>query len=198
MKMTNIVYQKAPFTREELIKKVQNRLSEKRFAHVLRVEKAALSLAEKYQVNLEQASIAALVHDYAKEISDEDFIKKIKSENLDVDLLSFGNAIWHGVVGQYFVAEELGICDQAILQAVASHTTGSSEMSDLDKVIYIADYIEEGRDFPGVKEARQQANISLDAGVSYETYHTIKYLLEKKVKIYPKTIETYNRYVART
>ncbi|HBC4834740.1 TPA: bis(5'-nucleosyl)-tetraphosphatase (symmetrical) YqeK, partial [Enterococcus faecalis] len=85
--------------------------------------------------------------------------------------------------------------DEEILQAIRVHTTGAAKMSLLDKIIYVADYIEPGRDFPGVKEAREIALVDLDAAVAYETKHTLLHLIEQEHKIYPKTLETYNQWV---
>lgn len=182
--------------RTALAEKVQKKMSAKRFSHVLGVEEAALALATRYGVSPEKASIAALVHDYAKERSDADFTEEIKNGAFDSDLLNYGNAIWHGLVGAEFVKRELGITDEEILNAVRLHTTGGQEMTLLDKIIYVADYIEAGRDFPGVEEARMIAKKDLDQAVAYETQHTLLHLIEKQQLIYPKTIATYNRYVA--
>lgn len=194
---TELVYGKknTDLTREELMDKISQQMSEKRFQHVLRVEKKALELAEKYHVDKEEASIAALTHDYAKERSDDEMIDLIKSHDFSNDLLDYGNAIWHGVLGAYLVEKELGITNPEILDAIRLHTTGAKEMTELAKVIYVADYIEDGRDFPGVIEARECANRDLDEAVAYETYHTLNYLLKSKKKIYPKTLETYNYWV---
>lgn len=194
---TELVYSKqyTDLTREDLIQKVSEQMSDKRFQHVLRVEKKALELANNYQIDKEKASIAALTHDYAKERPDEEMIDIIQNEGFSSELLEYGNAIWHGILGAYLVKTELGITDQEILDAITLHTTGAKEMSDLAKVIYVADYIEDGRDFPGVVEARESAERSLDEAVSYETYHTLTYLLKSKKKIYPKTLETYNYWV---
>ena len=95
------------------------------------------------------------------------------------------------------VEKELGIHDEEILQAIRLHTTGAAKMTVLDKIIYVADYIEPGRHFPGVEIARELAFQSLDQAVAYETEHTLKYLINKKAPIYPKTIETYNQWVAK-
>ncbi len=182
--------------RELLMQTVQMHMSEKRFTHVLGVEKAAVALAEKYGASAEKASIAALTHDYAKERPDDEFELVIKRDGFDLELLNWNNAIWHGIVGADFVQRELGIDDQEILQAIRLHTTGAAEMSLLDKIIYVADYIEPGRDFPGVVEARELAMVDLDEAVRYETKHTLQHLLETEKAVYPKTIETYNRWVA--
>ncbi|MEG0253963.1 bis(5'-nucleosyl)-tetraphosphatase (symmetrical) YqeK [Vagococcus sp.] len=184
-------------TRDELKEKVSQHMSDKRFQHVLRVEKKALELAKRYDVDLEKASIAALTHDYAKERPDEEMIGLIKSEGFDLDLINYGNAIWHGIVGSFLVKTELGINDEDILTAIELHTTGACEMSELAKVIYVADYVEEGRQFPVVVKAREIANDNLDLAVSFETKHTLLYLINQQSRIYPKTLETYNQWVAQ-
>lgn len=184
-------------TRLLLAQQVQLQMSEARFEHVLGVEKAAISLAKRYGCSIEQASIAALTHDYAKERSADAFRYIIEEKGFDLNLLRWGNAIWHGLVGAYFVEHELGITDEVILQAIRLHTTGAAQMSLLDKIIYVADYIEPGRDFPGVDEARRLAKLDLDQAVAYETKQTLKYLIEKNLPIYPKTLETYNQWVAK-
>lgn len=183
------------FKREELMQKVQMHMSERRFKHVLGVEETAIALAAKYGASEEKASIAALTHDYAKERPNEEFEMIILRDGYDQDILNYGNAIWHGLVGASMVQRELGIDDEEILEAIRLHTTGGAKMSLLDKIIYVADYIEPGRDFPGVKEARELALVDLDEAVAYETKHTLQHLIEKEQKIYPKTIETYNCWV---
>lgn len=187
-----------PGTRDELISLVRSKLSIKRFEHVLRVEQTALDLSKQHQnVDLEKVSIAALVHDYAKERSNDDFINKIKEKHLDQDLLNWNNAIWHGVVGPEFIKDELRIYDEEVLDAVRYHTTGNAYMTTLAKLIYMADYLEPHRDFPGVEDARNLTYHDLNAGVIYQTWHTLKYLIEKKSLIYPATILTYNSWVAK-
>lgn len=155
-------------------------------------------MAERFGESPEKASIAALTHDYAKERSDEEFQLAIEQGDYEdkKELIKFGNAIWHGLVGADFVARELGITDEAILNAIRLHTTGAAEMSLLDKIIYVADYIEPGRDFPGVEDARVIAFSDLNQAVAFETKHTLTHLIEAEKPVYPKTIETYNRWVA--
>ncbi|OJG97658.1 HD domain-containing protein [Enterococcus termitis] len=179
------------------MQEVQMHMSERRFVHVLGVEETAIALAAKYGASEEKASIAALTHDYAKERPNEEFELIIKRDGYDPELLKYGNAIWHGLVGASMVERELGIEDEEILQAIRLHTTGAAEMSLLDKIIYVADYIEPGRNFPGVDEARKIALRDLDEAVAFETKHTLVYLIEQEQKIYPKTIETYNYWVSK-
>jgi predicted HD superfamily hydrolase involved in NAD metabolism len=192
-----LVYNKSyiPMTRSELIDRLKKALKDKRFQHVLRVEETAIKLAEQYGVDVEKASIAGLCHDYAKQRSDEDFIAEIKKKRLNPLLLDYGNAIWHGVVGAELIKDELGIWDEDILNAVRHHTTGAPVMTKLEQVIYMADYIEPGRDFTGVKKARVITAANLQAGVAYQTKHTLAYLIENGKPVYPKTIDTYNAWV---
>lgn len=192
-----LVYNKnyIPMTRSELIDRLKKALKDKRFQHVLRVEETAIKLAEQYGVDVEKASIAGLCHDYAKQRPDEDFIAEIKKKGLNPLLLDYGNAIWHGVVGAELIKDELGIWDEDILNAVRHHTTGAPVMTKLEQVIYMADYIEPGRDFTGVKKARVITAANLQAGVAYQTKHTLAYLIENGKPVYPKTIDTYNAWV---
>jgi len=184
--------------REGLMQAVQMRMSEKRFKHVLGVEETAVALAERFGESPEKASIAALTHDYAKERSDDEFQLAIERGSYEnkTELLKYGNAIWHGLVGADFVARELKITDEEILNAIRLHTTGAAKMTLLDKIIYVADYIEPGRNFPSVEDARVIAFSDLDQAVAFETKHTLAHLVETENPVYPKTIETYNRWVA--
>lgn len=184
-------------TRKELVEKLRAALKESRFQHVLRVEQTARELAQQNGVDQEKTSIAALCHDYAKERPDTDFIAEIKAKQLDPRLLNYGNAIWHGVVGAELVKGELGVWDEDILNAIRHHTTGAPVMSKLEQVIYMADYLEPGRDFPGVKKARVLTAANLGAGVAYQTKHTLAYLVANDKPVYPKTIETYNAWIPR-
>ena len=197
--MTQTVeYQKHYYagSREELIAKVKEQVSEKRFKHILGVEQAALELARANDYELEKASVAALVHDYAKERSEAEFKAMIAQAGLEKDLLNWNNFIWDGVVGAEIIKKELQITDEEILNAVRRHTVGAKEMTTLDQIVYVADYIEPGRDFPGVDQARQIAAKSLRAAVEFETKHTLLYLMNNNKTIYPAAILTYNAYVA--
>lgn len=182
-------------SREQLLVKMQQLLPEKRFKHCLGVEQAAIDLAGRFGVDVEKAGLAGLLHDYAKKLSDEEFLALIDKYALDSALKDWGNNVWHGMVGIYKIQEDLGLTNPEILRAIEIHTVGSTQMSDLDKVVYVADYIEPNRDFPGVEQAREIAHISLNQAVAYETAHTVEHLAHKGLPIYPQTLETYNAYV---
>ncbi len=199
MSEEQIKYQKhyIPLTRDELVERLHLALRPKRFNHVLRVEKTAIKLAKANGVDPEKASIAGLCHDYAKQRPDDVFIQVIKDKKMSPELLNYGNAIWHGVVGAELLKDELGIWDEDILNAVRHHTTGAAIMSKLEQVIYMADYIEPARDFDGVQTARKITADDLGAGVAYQTKHTLQYLIANNKPVYPKAIETYNAWVPK-
>lgn len=184
-----------PLTRTKLVSRLRGALKDQRFNHVLRVEQTAIKLAKQYNVDIEKASIAGLCHDYAKQRPDQDLIDEIHRCGLNPELLNYGNAIWHGVVGAELIKDELGIWDEDILNAVRHHTTGAAKMSPLEQVIYMADYIEPARDFPGVDKARSITAKDLGAGVAYQTKQTLEYLVERNSPVYPTTLATYNAWV---
>lgn len=181
-------------SRSAILEKVRSAMSEKRFTHVLGVEELAMDLARRYGADETKASLAALLHDYAKERPDEDFLSLIDDCDLDSDLKKWGNNIWHGVVGSFIISQDFNLQDDEILRAIERHTVGAAEMSLLDKVLYVADYIEPGRNFPGVDEARRLAQIELDKAVAFETARTVAHLASKAQPIFPQTIETYNAF----
>lgn len=197
-KINPLVYSKkyVSLTRDKLIQTIQSQMSQKRLQHVLGVEQAAVQLAEKYGASIEAASIAALTHDYAKERSNKEMQDLIFNEKLDLEWLDYGSNIWHGPLGAILVERELGISDADILNAIRHHTIGAEKMTVLEQVIYVADYIEPGRNFPGVEHARTLAAENLQSAVRYETKQILQHLIEQNKKIYPKTITTYNKWVA--
>ncbi|MEE8823951.1 putative nicotinate-nucleotide adenylyltransferase [Lentilactobacillus sunkii] len=197
MKSDQLTYEGhfVPYSRPELVAKLRDALTDSRFQHCLRVEQTAMNLAERNGVNVEKAAISGLVHDYAKQRPDEDFINAIKEYHMDPELLNYGNAIWHGVVGWIFVKNELQITDIDILNAVRYHTVGHQYMTPLEQIVYMADYIEPGRDFPGVDDARKITMNNLKDGVAYQTKQTLGYLVGHNKPVFPQTIVTYNSWV---
>ena len=164
----------------------------KRFKHCIGVSETSRKLAQLNNYDPEKAALAGFIHDYAKQVPNERFIEIIKTKGFDQDLLNYNRAIWHGIVGSYIIEQELKISDPEILTAIKRHTTADTEMTTLDKIVFVADFIEPNRDFPGVDEARKVAFANLDAGVGYELAHTLSFLVENRQKIYPKTLAAYN------
>lgn len=178
--------------RNRALQLVKKQLTDKRFEHTLGVMETAIQLANKFGVNPKKAEIAAIFHDYAKFRDVAEMEEIIRQENMPEQLLLFHSELWHAPVGAYLARVEAGIVDDDILQAIRYHTTGNKQMNKLDKIIFLADYIEPGRSFSEVDEVRKVALENLDAAVILALKNTIKYLLDKNQLIYPDTLETYN------
>lgn len=178
--------------RKEALEIVKKQMHEKRYIHTIGVMETAIELARQYDVDENKAELAAIFHDYAKCRPIPEMEEIIKRENLPKDLLQHNKELWHAPVGAYLVEKEVGITDRDILQAISYHTSGHENMTMLDKVIYVADYIEPGRKFPGVDEARKLARENLDEALLFALKRTIQFLMEKNQTIYPLTFQTYN------
>ncbi|MBS4199741.1 bis(5'-nucleosyl)-tetraphosphatase (symmetrical) YqeK [Bacillus sp. FJAT-49732] len=184
--------------REKAIEIVGKKIKGPRFQHTLGVVDTAIKLAEKYGANREQAEIAAIFHDYAKLLPISELKNILKEGQEDDSLLLYHPELWHGPAAAYILKKEFSIEDEEILNSIRFHTTGRSNMSLLEKVIYLADYIEPGRSFPGVNETRELAEKDLDQAVFKAISNTISFLVEKKAAIYPDTFEAYNSFVFNT
>lgn len=180
--------------RDTALSLLKDHLNDKRYEHCLRVESTAIDLAKHYDADWQKAGIAGLLHDLMKQEDDEEMRDVIISENLDLDMLTFGNSIWHGPIAATYVQKYLGIDDDEILRAIKFHTTGSNDMSLIEKIVYVADYIEPARDFEEAKTTRELAYEDIDKAVGYQTRQELIYLVDNRVEIYPNTIFTYNKY----
>lgn len=178
---------------EEAEQAIRDILPEKRYVHSLGVSETAGKLAEKYGADPYKARLAGMLHDIVKYFPD-DQLKRIILRRADIsnDYLAYSVKLWHAPAGAAYVQENYGIDDREVLNAMAFHTTGRKSMTDLEKIIFLADYIEPGRDFPGVDEVREVAGRSLDEAVFQELQRTIIHLLNKRQRVYPETFEAYN------
>lgn len=176
---------------KEIETDLSNKLSKKRFIHTLGVVNSAMYLAKKYGANIEDAHLAALLHDCAKEIPLLEMRDLVVDLPCDQDMLHSG-ALLHGLAGMVLANTQYGVTNPDILEAIRVHTTGKENMSKLDKIIFLADYIEPNRKFPGVNDIRLAAEQSLDAGVLCGFDMTIRHLIDSGDSIYPLTILSRN------
>ena len=176
---------------KEIETDLSNKLSKKRFIHTLGVVNSAMYLAKKYGANIEDAHLAALLHDCAKEIPLLEMHDLVADLPCDQDMLHSG-ALLHGLAGMVLANTQYGVTNPDILEAIRVHTTGKENMSKLDKIIFLADYIEPNRNFPGVNDIRLAAEQSLDAGVICGFDMTIRHLIDSGDSIYPLTILSRN------
>jgi len=136
-------------TYEELYERAKNELSEKRFKHTLGVVDRAIEYAEIYNVKVEDAKIAAILHDIAKEYSDEKSYEILKKYGYELDDVEKGNhKLLHGKVGAMIAKYEYGLSDE-ITDAISFHTTGRANMTTLEKIIYLADATEKRKNLSG-------------------------------------------------
>ncbi|MDY0396743.1 bis(5'-nucleosyl)-tetraphosphatase (symmetrical) YqeK [Virgibacillus halophilus] len=168
-------------------------LTTKRYEHTLRVADTAAELSDRFHASKNKAQFAAVFHDYAKYRSVNEMKRWIlQSPELPKDLLYYHPELWHGPVGSILVEREHGIKDREIQSAVRYHTTGKAHMSDLELIVFVADYIEPGRDFPGLDKIREMAEHDLVKTAWMVSSNTIAYLLKKGNPIYPDTFYAYN------
>ena len=174
---------------------IRERIGEKRFLHTIRVKDTAVKLAKIHDVDVEKAEIAGFLHDCAKIRDKKDLIKKAKENNLLLTKeMMKAPQIIHSYLGALFAREFYGIDDEDILNAISYHTTGRPNMSDLEKIIFLADYIEPLRNFDGVERARELANNDLDAAMYFALNNTLKFLVERDSYIVLETVSARNFY----
>lgn len=183
--------------REQAFSIVNKKIAGPRYEHTLRVVETAEKLASKYGADMEKVVLAATFHDYAKLFPINELKEIISNAQIDPQLLDFHPELWHGPAGAVLVREEAGIKDEDILNAIRYHTTGRKGMSLLEKIIYIADYIEPGRKFKGLDEVRMLAETDLNEALKKSLGNTIKFLIDKSVPVFPDTIEAYNEMVIK-
>jgi len=183
--------------REQALAIVKEHLTEHRYVHTIGVMETAIKLAEKHGVNAEKAELAAIFHDYAKFRPKEEMKKIIVEQKMDPTLLDFHSELWHAPVGAYLVEKEAGICDEEILDAIKYHTSGKPRMSMLAKIIYLADYIEPNREFPGVREVRELTEVNFHQGFIKSVKNTISFLIQNNRPVFPLTFQMYNNIVMK-
>jgi predicted HD superfamily hydrolase involved in NAD metabolism len=176
-----------------LMERIKSELSEERYLHSIGAMESAAELALKNGVDVHKVRIAALLHDCAKELPLCDMLNKAHKYKVAIDDVSMRETVLiHGPLGAKIVEHEYCISDQEILDAIECHTTGKKNMTKLDKIIYISDYIEPYRDFDGVEELRRMAMEDLDAALRFALDFTISDLLDTGRLIHPRTLEARN------
>ncbi len=179
---------------EQLQEQVKKQLPPTRYEHTLGVVRTSEILAQKYQVLLESAQVAALLHDIAKYLPNNELKEKLIVAN-EMEYLSYSPLVWHAPVGAIIAQKFYGIIDQEILNAIKYHTTGRPAMTILEKIIFLADYIEPSRTQPGVDEIRNLACQDLNKAVAKTLANTIAYLKQKSsADIHPDTMAAYEYY----
>lgn len=164
-------------------------LKHKRIPHVLGTEQEAIHLAERYGANVEKARIAALLHDCTKKLTAEEQLALCLRYGIELDDLERSALkLLHAKTGAEIAKQDFGV-DNEVYGAIRWHTTGRASMTKLEKVIYLADFIEPTRDFPGVDRLRKVSYESLDAGLKLGLSMTVEEMKERGSPVHHATLE---------
>ncbi|MDF2539122.1 MAG: hypothetical protein K0S76_2143 [Herbinix sp.] len=171
-------------------------LKPSRYLHSIGVEEVSCDLACIYGYDTEKASIAGILHDCAKCLTDEQLVEECHRFQLPVKEVELGNKqLLHAKVGAVYVKHHYGIVDEDIINAIYYHTTGRPAMSLLEKIIYIADYIEPYRKpLQGMEKIRSTAYEDIDLAVFMIAESVLNYLQHTGALIDTLTVETYEYY----
>ena len=184
---------------EEMRALLQQSLKPKRYEHSVRVYETALKMAERYHADVKKVAVAALIHDCGRQIPKEQSVAKAKELRIPVDPVEEAQPILlHAKLGVYYAVHKYGVSpeDREVLDAIRYHSTGTADMTDTAKIVFLADLIEPGRDFEGVEDLREASFQNLDKGMLLSYDNTIRYLLEDGLLIHPDAIAGYNQLAA--
>ena len=179
-----------------LQKKMKEALSEDRYEHTIGVMYTAESLAMRYGVDMTKAAVAGLLHDCAKCIPNAQKIKMCKKNDIEItDMEEKNPSLLHAKLGAYLAEDVYGITDPEILNAIRWHTTGKPDMSMMDIIIYMADYIEPNRDkAPNLRAIRKLCFENIEETLYQVLEGTLEYLANCPDMIDPMTKVSYDFY----
>lgn len=176
-------------TLEELRPIALSYLKAKRIPHVLGTEQTAEALAKKYGADVFKARFAALLHDATKRLSMAEQLALCEHYHIALDELEqHALKLLHAKTGAALARDVFG-ADDEIYNAILWHTTGKADMALLDKVIYLADYIEPNRDFDGVDDLRKVVWEDLDRGLAMGLAMTVEEMKERGNPVHYNTLE---------
>ena len=183
---------------EEYKTVLSEKLTAKRYFHSLCVADEAKRLADKYGADGEKAYLAGLLHDITKNLPEKEHLKIFHDFGImlsDIEKNAF--KLWHAISGTAYLKNVLDIKDCEVLSAVRYHTTAKEDMNLLEKVLYIADFTSQDRDYDDVDVMRKLADESLESAMIYALKYTINELCEKNAAIHPDTVKAYNKLMLR-
>jgi predicted HD superfamily hydrolase involved in NAD metabolism len=177
---------------------VRGQVSFKRFKHIQGVVKTSLKLASKYNIDFKKAQLAGWLHDCAKELPRETMLRWLQGTSFKLDSMEKGMpGLWHPHVGAAIALKKWKIKDNSVLQAIRCHTLGRPGMDRLAQIVFIADFIEPGRDFIGVGRVRKIALRGLADGVCIKALTTVQHLFENRMMIHSRLVDTWNYFLKK-
>lgn len=176
----------------QMQEKLKGMLTEKRFRHSLGVMDSAVHLAKLFGESEEKARIAGLLHDCAKDI--DKALMPAMCEELGVELDTVKReqrSLIHADLGAKLVQTEFGVSDADVISAIRYHTLGKPNMTALEKILYIADFIEPNRkDFPGLSEIRELAELDLNLAMLTAVNSSIRYVRSQNKVLHEQSLQT--------
>ncbi|MBO5897043.1 MAG: bis(5'-nucleosyl)-tetraphosphatase (symmetrical) YqeK [Clostridia bacterium] len=181
----------------EYTERLRERLTERRFIHSLNVADSARELAGIYGYDPEKAYTAGLIHDCCKDEPAGLQLSYMLGNGAQLTECEINTAkLYHSICGSIYIQKEFGIDDIEIINAVRYHTTGRKNMSLLEKIVFIADFISAERDYNGVEIMREKAARSLDEAIVEGLSFTIKDLIDAGRIVHTDTLDAYNDAIA--
>lgn len=182
---------------DKILKKIEKVQSEKRFTHTLGVSYTAYYLAIINGVDPEKARLAGILHDCGKHIDGERSIELCEKYNISISKVERENPfLLHGKVGSLIAQHKFKISDEDVLNSITFHTTGRENMSMLEKIIFVSDYIEPNRnEAPNLIQIRKLAFEDIDLALIKILEDTLSYLSSSRKSIDPQTKKTYDYYI---
>ena len=177
-----------------------NRVSPKRLKHVMGVVAEAELLAKAYGVDLPEARLAALLHDWDKGLDDAAIRARVAEVGLDVDpwILKHQPRLLHGPTAARALAKEFPQIPRSVLQAIDRHTAAAPDMSPLDMVVYVADALEPNRQFGRLDQLRALVGkVSLEELFVQVLGYWTCLLFERKKTVHPGTVDVWNHYAEK-
>lgn len=178
---------------KEMVADVRSRLSDYRFYHSMCVANSARELALQYGADQKKAYIAGILHDVCKELKRKESLSYFEENGVTLTPLEREvKKLHHAIAGAHYIREKYDLPED-IVSAVRYHTTGREDMTLLEKILFVADFISEDRDYPGVEDMRARAKISLEYAMEEGLRFTIQDLARENKPIHPDTVACYNQ-----
>jgi predicted HD superfamily hydrolase involved in NAD metabolism len=176
---------------------LQERLTKEHYEHSLRTAELAKEMAEAYGIDSGKAYLAGILHDYTKSLARDEMLKEARDCGVKVGHVESVNPyLLHAELAAILVEKDLCVSDQEVLDAIRKHTFGAVKMSDLDKIIYVADMIEPGRPYESLNHLREIAFSGLDAVYRQAYFATVEHLVKTRKLLHPQTLEVWNELIS--
>lgn len=178
---------------EEMLIGLEKILSKERYQHSIRVMNTCENLGRIYGADVQKVKIAGLLHDCARELSRQELIDIVKKNGQVISVVEdLQTVLLHAKAGGAFARDHFGVLDKEIISAISLHTTGKPNMSLVEKILFIADFIEPNRNFSGIDEIRNMAYNDIDKTLIVVLKNIIMYVVENGFLLHTSTVEAYN------